>query len=807
VHSGRATEPISDAAVLAGGFRPTGTITFRLHGPNDATCSRTPVLTSEVAVDGNGTYHSDPFTPTRAGTYRWVVTYTGDDNNLRAGPTDCGEPSETHVVSRAEPSLVTAASPATEVGEPITDTATLSGGARPRGSIRFRLYGPDDSDCSGPAAHTSRVRVRGNGAYRSSPFEPTEAGLYRWVAVYSGDRNNVGTATSCDDPGESVRVGPPPPVQPTLTTVALPGALAGSPISDVAFLSGGADPTGSITFELFGPDDTTCANPPAFAGSVPVSGNGDYTSPPFRPRTAGTYQWVARFSGDDGNLPAGPTACADPAETVVVAPAQSRIVTVAQPFALVGHGIRDGAFLSGGSRPTGTITFRLYGPNDPTCSRPPVYEVEQNVVGRNGFYPSPKFETSATGTYLWTAAYSGDPNNVPAATACGDRNESTVVAVRRPRLTTSASPVAYLRNVPRVRAVGNPIYDSARLTRTFRGTGEITFELYGPDDDTCSRPPIFTTATVVKGNGIHNSEAFTPTASGVYRWRATYSGDANNAPAGPTDCDDPAEQVRVTVPADPELTTSASPAVTLGGTIRDTAHLTGGDDPTGTITFRLYRPSDTDCSGPTVFTSTVTVAGNGDYTSGPFVPATAGAYRWVARYSGDTRNSAAGPTACQDPAETAIVRPPSITPAVPTLSTTAAALPAGGATLFDTAFLSGGIDPTGAITFELFGPDDTTCARPPIFVTTTPVSGNGDFPSASFAAPGPGTYRWVATYSGDAMNTGAGPTACGDPTETTTVSADPAPLPNPGPNVPRPPVESAETEGESQTNRPPRVTG
>jgi hypothetical protein len=240
--------------------------------------------------------------------------------------------------------------------------------------------------------------------------------------------------------------------------------------------------------------------------------------------------------------------------------------------------------------------------------------------------------------------------------------------------------------------------------------------------------------------------------------------------------------VRVTILAEPALTTAASEAVALGGAIHDTAFLSGGADPTGTITFKLHGPDDTDCSGPPVFTSTVPVAGSGPHTSASFVPTTAGPYRWVATYSGDPRNHPAR-TACSDPAEAVIVRPPAITPVVPTFTTTASQLPVGGATVYDTAFLSGGIDPTGAITFELFGPDDTTCSRPPVFVTTLPVRGNGAYPSASFAVAGPGTYRWVVTYSGDAMNAGVGPTACGEGTETVSVSADPPPLPAPGPNA------------------------
>ena len=75
---------IWDVAVLSGGKEPTGTITFKLYGPNDPICDKDPVFTDEVDVDGNGDYPSGKFTPSAPGTYRWVATYSGDDGNAGA---------------------------------------------------------------------------------------------------------------------------------------------------------------------------------------------------------------------------------------------------------------------------------------------------------------------------------------------------------------------------------------------------------------------------------------------------------------------------------------------------------------------------------------------------------------------------------------------------------------------------------------------------------------------------------------------------------------------------------------------------
>jgi hypothetical protein len=783
----RVGQPIIDTARLAGAIAPTGTITFRLYGPNDSTCSGDPIFTSQATVNGNGSYNSDSFTPDHAGTYRWTVDYSGDRLNNGAGPTACGEPSESVVVNPASPTLVTVASAAVEVGREISDSATLSGGANPTGTIEFRVYGPDDADCSASPADTSRVDVHGSDTYGSAAFIPTQPGIYRWVAEYSGDSDNNGVSTSCGEEGEVVLVGPPPPVQPSLATTASAGTPAGSLINDTAHLSGGVDPTGTITFQIYGPDDSTCDGPPADTSTVTVSGNGDYTSDSFRPTEAGTYHWRASYSGDEHNKPAGPTACDDSAETVAVTEATPAIHTRALAVVPIGFSVRDRALLITGAEPTGTITFRLYGPDDDTCSGTPVFSMDQNVLG-NGVYRSSWFAPGQAGRYRWVATYSGDANNAGVATRCGDRAETVSVLPRRPLLTTSASPPANLSTGPRTQRVGKSVYDSATLRFGFKPTGFIAFGLFGPDDPTCSGTPIFTTASEVNGNGVYNSESFVPTVPGTYRMVATYSGDANNRGVGPIGCGDSGEQVQIVIPATPQLKSSASQAVALSGAIHDTAHLSGGSTPTGTITFRLFGPGNDHCSGDPVFTSTVAVAGNDDYDSASFTPARAGAYHWVVRYSGDHSNHRAGPTACDDTAEAAIVRSPTIVPVTPAFSTTASLSTGLGAPIHDVAHLSGGVSPFGTITFSLFGPDDSTCSNPPAFTTTSPVNGNGDYRSVDFVPGREGTYRWVATYSGDAMNSGVGPTACGESAETVVVSANVSvDVVAPSPNVPTPP--------------------
>jgi hypothetical protein len=192
----------------------------------------------------------------------------------------------------------------------------------------------------------------------------------------------------------------------------------------------------------------------------------------------------------------------------------------------------------------------------------------------------------------------------------------------------------------------------------------------------------------------------------------------------------------------PSIATTPSGSAPAGGNVSDTATLTGGFHPTGTVTFQLFGPGDTGCATP-IATRTGTVSGSGTATSGNVAAGGVGTYRWVASYGGDDSNNPVTST-CGDEQVVVVKATPGIT------TTPSGSVPAGGI-VSDTATISGGFHPTGSVTFQLYGLGDTTCATP-IATHTDTLSGTGTAASGNVTIGAAGTYRWTASYSGDANN-------------------------------------------------------
>src|SRR5439155_745829 len=144
------------------------------------------------SVSGNGTYdtltmgnHPGGWLPTATGTYHWTAVYSGDSNNN--GAHDNGQ-NEAEVVSPASPTINTQAAGTVIIGSgaKLNDTATLSGGYSPTGTITFTLYDSNNV----PVGYTDVVTigvnsgsVTGNGSYNTLTMGNNPGG---WLPTATG---------------------------------------------------------------------------------------------------------------------------------------------------------------------------------------------------------------------------------------------------------------------------------------------------------------------------------------------------------------------------------------------------------------------------------------------------------------------------------------------------------------------------------------------------------------------------------------------------------------------------------------------
>jgi hypothetical protein len=368
---------IRDTDTVSGAFGAAGSsdlVDFELYGPfstaADIVCAG-PSAHSEAGIHLTGgtanaagqswTASTGSFTPSQAGFYAWQVTtdFSSDQANTNPtpNPTPCtGDGSEIVHISPVTPTQKTTRSADGPIGSTmISDTDTVSGAFGAAGSgdlVTFNLYGPFDSaasvSCSGTPVHSSGPPLTGGTAgsagqtwtATTDQFTPPRAGFYAWrvTADFGGDPNNTNPTpnpTPCTGDGsEIVHI---TPVSPTLTTA------QGSPstilvdttatVSDTGRLSGfvGLQSTDTMTFNLYGPFSgsstpvcDTATNTNRVLGSVTgvVDSSGVATTGPqtFMPTAAGTYYWVASFSGDVNNttLNATNVGCGEQSEAVVV---------------------------------------------------------------------------------------------------------------------------------------------------------------------------------------------------------------------------------------------------------------------------------------------------------------------------------------------------------------------------------------------------------------------------------------------------------------------------------------------------------
>ena len=204
----------------------------------------------------------------------------------------------------------------------------------------------------------------------------------------------------------------------------------------------------------------------------------------------------------------------------------------------------------------------------------------------------------------------------------------------------------------------------------------------------------------------------------------------------------------------PTISTVPNPATTtIGSLLNDTATLSGGSSPGGAVTFNLFAPSDSTCTGTPAYTNTDPSA---PYATSPgFTANEAGTWHWMAVYAGDANNNGATST-CASEAVVVGKIPSSVVTEVrngQNQNITSTTTPAG-TLVHDHATVNGNgtTTPTGTVDFALF--NNGSCTGTPASTQTGVALVAGAADSSSFT-PTSGSYGYMVTYSGDSNYSGS----------------------------------------------------
>ncbi len=187
-------DSVYDSATLTGATGDAGgTVTYHAYaGAN--TCSGTDLFGAggyPVTVSNGNVPASGSLTFQSAGTYSFQAVYSGDGKNNGATSL-CS--SEQVVVNPNRSAISTAQNLLPN------DAATISGvTSNAGGTVVFSLFSPSDATCAGTPIFTQTLNVSGNGTYKTTntTFLASAEGTWRWLVVYSGDNNNVGSTSAC----------------------------------------------------------------------------------------------------------------------------------------------------------------------------------------------------------------------------------------------------------------------------------------------------------------------------------------------------------------------------------------------------------------------------------------------------------------------------------------------------------------------------------------------------------------------------------------------------------------------------------
>jgi hypothetical protein len=493
------------SATPDGGAAPTGMVNFLSGG------------TSIGSGTLSGNTASFTYSGLTAGTHSITAAYVGDSDNV--GSTS---PQLSQVVKAITSTSIQSSENPASFGDSVTFTATVSNGSpTPTGIVTFT------DAANGNALLGSGSLGKVNTAFVATlSTSALSVASHSIVATYSGDSNNVGSAST----------GLAETVQKASTTTSLSSSLtpsaSGQSVSFTVTVHGGTTaPTGTVSL-LDGVS--------SIVSTMNLGANGTVVIP-LSTLTVGTHSLTAMYSGDGNYLTS-----TSPAISQKVLPNTTAILSSSANPSIAGTNVSITVTVSGASgTPTGNVNL--------SDGATPLATLTLAGGVAN-------FQTTSlvVGSHSLTAVYGGDPNN--AGVTSGAYVQTVNQATTDTTVGASANPATAGRTVSLIATVtGNGATPGGQVRFFSQGTQVGTATLSG---GTASLP---ISSLAVGSDSIY----------------ATYAGDPNDA--GSTSSTYALSVVQAT--SSVNLTSSQNPSVAVRA-VGFTATVTGsGVTPTGNVIF------------------------------------------------------------------------------------------------------------------------------------------------------------------------------------------------------------------------------
>ncbi len=388
----------------------------------------------------------------------------------------------------------------------------------------------------------------------------------------------------------------------------------------------------------------------------------------------------------------------------------------------------------------GTVQVSVYGPfrqsSAISCTGTPAAKSTFKVAGP-GVYRTTSVRTEKPGLYVFQELVPPDANHLGFLTPCKDPAELFRVAVR-PDVTTL---VSAQRSTP-----GASIHDTITVAGLLGEKVTVEAALYGPFASPaavkCAGTPAWTGKVEVTADGQYQTEPVKLDKSGYYTYQEAIA-DGPFVRAVKTKCADTAETTVVI--GQPKLRTRVSALQsTPGKSITDKVIVTGLGVLTARVKVELFGPFKTTeavkCTTKPYWTGTLTVNGDGTYTTAPVKLGKAGYYTYRESIAESDATTAAT-TTCGETVETSFAYGD---PKVTTIVSHDVVLP--GSKIADEIKVTGIGQTPVTIEVSLFGPfgsrSSISCGGKPYWSGKLTAHGDGTVKSKAVAIRQVGFYTY-----------------------------------------------------------------